>query len=763
MVMTGFLAVSRNGLHSEWLMDGEVGAGGISGTGYIRDSAGSNHLEMIGNARLELSSGEPLTMIYPDDGASGVDKTVTLKASGGDASFSGGATHPLSYFFQVDTVDSFDSDNLKESGWLPHYGEYRAFLSPSTTYYWRVAVKDSGRTVTTFTPTRSFTTEGRTNWYVKPVGGNYGSEEGTDYDNAWDGLLEVVFGETGVESGDTLHVCGLHYYTVTNDGYIASQGGILVLNGRQYSDSTERITIDGNCPEGEPGIVWGAYRMYDEPWVYEGNNVYSIHLDGCSHPGNMFQDVGIPTNDDYILLTPVSSITKCEATPGSYYLEEGQCRGNLFYVHTTDSSDPTGRIWANRWGYNFRIFDNRYITFKNLKLMATGSGIRSSYPSEYIRWENCELKHGEHGLIDFWDGHHNMEIINCELAWASNGIYLISSTNNSPSNYLIKGNYIHDIGVLPYHQNGDAHCVGVQGGHNGVIEDNICERCGSGPLFYTFTRQELMNTIVRRNLVKDCHNLGGATGYGISTQCNNDARADKSGNKFYQNIVTNCTVGGRFHYEYEQEVFNNVFHNCLDGLASGRNYNGKGAKVKLRNNIFLDNRRYQIRWYSGARNYTLDTDYNIYYPDGPDKFWVAYVGEVDFAGFQATQGVNGEGIRGPHSIVADPMFVDPDNGDFHLRPGSPAIDMGIDLGFTTDLEGTPVPQGTRPDVGAFEYIIGTGCGPADLNCDGSIDIFDLIIVASDFGKTSGFDEQADTDNNSEIDIYDLVFVSIRFT
>ena len=49
------------------------------------------------------------------------------------------------------------------------------------------------------------------------------------------------------------------------------------------------------------------------------------------------------------------------------------------------------------------------------------------------------------------------------------------------------------------------------------------------------------------------------------------------------------------------------------------------------------------------------------------------------------------------------IFVDPDNDDFHLLPGGPAIDAGTDVGYTTDFEGNPVPAGSTPDIGALEY------------------------------------------------------------
>ncbi len=30
-----------------------------------------------------------------------------------------------------------------------------------------------------------------------------------------------------------------------------------------------------------------------------------------------------------------------------------------------------------------------------------------------------------------------------------------------------------------------------------------------------------------------------------------------------------------------------------------------------------------------------------------------------------------------HSLAVDPLFVDPENGDFRFKPGSPALEMGI--------------------------------------------------------------------------------------
>jgi fibronectin-binding autotransporter adhesin len=58
---------------------------------------------------------------------------------------------------------------------------------------------------------------------------------------------------------------------------------------------------------------------------------------------------------------------------------------------------------------------------------------------------------------------------------------------------------------------------------------------------------------------------------------------------------------------------------------------------------------------------------------------------------------------GGHSLIDDPEFVDPLNGDYHLQFGSAAIDHGVDAGVYTDLNGNPRPVGLGFDIGAYEF------------------------------------------------------------
>ena len=51
-----------------------------------------------------------------------------------------------------------------------------------------------------------------------------------------------------------------------------------------------------------------------------------------------------------------------------------------------------------------------------------------------------------------------------------------------------------------------------------------------------------------------------------------------------------------------------------------------------------------------------------------------------------------------NNLVTDPLFVSA--SDFHLQPGSPAHDAGMDVGLTSDIEDNPIVG--LPDIGAYE-------------------------------------------------------------
>jgi hypothetical protein len=67
----------------------------------------------------------------------------------------------------------------------------------------------------------------------------------------------------------------------------------------------------------------------------------------------------------------------------------------------------------------------------------------------------------------------------------------------------------------------------------------------------------------------------------------------------------------------------------------------------------------------------------------------------------------GSGTVASNNLVGpDPLFVSAT--DYHLQAASPARNTGTASSVTTDLAGTPRPQETVPDVGAYEYLATVG-------------------------------------------------------
>jgi hypothetical protein len=65
-----------------------------------------------------------------------------------------------------------------------------------------------------------------------------------------------------------------------------------------------------------------------------------------------------------------------------------------------------------------------------------------------------------------------------------------------------------------------------------------------------------------------------------------------------------------------------------------------------------------------------------------------------------------DGALGSDPVDADPLLADPLNGDYHLLPGSGAIDQAVAVDMTIDIDGLPRPVGlsaTPYDLGADEF------------------------------------------------------------
>jgi hypothetical protein len=159
----------------------------------------------------------------------------------------------------------------------------------------------------------------------------------------------------------------------------------------------------------------------------------------------------------------------------------------------------------------------------------------------------------------------------------------------------------------------------------------------------------------------------------------------------------------------------------------------------------------------------------ILWADTPDEI----AGEPPSVSFSDVHG----GFAGPGNIGADPLFLNPDNGDLHLSPGSPCIDAAdntaVPQGITTDLEGNPrfvddpgtedTGYGDPPivDMGAYEFQ-GMPC-PWDLNGNGYVWIIDFLLFLWSWGSCDDPGHcPADFDGDSHVGVMDLLDLLCHF-
>lgn len=333
--------------------------------------------------------------------------------------------------------------------------------------------------------------------------------------------------------------------------------------------------------------------------------------------------------------------------------------------------------------------------------------IRFKYGANHNILRDNEIRNGRSNAITFYSG---------------------SNVDN-----LIENNHIH-------HFNGgdsDAHCVALTPGSNNIIiRGNLIHDCsGDGiqldavddtPIGdYSKDVQIIGNVLFRGGLPRseDGIDLKGADGVTITDNELHGYHYDTARGVAGRAIV--IQKGSR-----DILLERNVFHD----LGAGIDIHGEGGKrpeqVTIRNNLFHDiniDGRYAIAlnyavdvvlhhntianshgcsicvWRGGLRGGDLRN--NLVYDS--DK---ASLG-TDAVFLNVTLGYNGWFDTSSDFIMAtdvvrsgNPGFESAASDDYHLTSGSLVRDVGIAVGVYSDFEGESRPFGSRPDIGADEYV-----------------------------------------------------------
>ncbi len=360
-------------------------------------------------------------------------------------------------------------------------------------------------------------------------------------------------------------------------------------------------------------------------------------------------------------------------------------RGSVFAstnVFTISSPGTKGRpIVFSSYGIGNRP------TFRNISNNITLSCI--VIHTNWIVLDGLCIDTAGYAGIEIRTGATNNIVRNCEITRVAMGISVIGDHN------LIMNNYVHyplHMAVnTPFPTNDDFGAIGI-----GVLNSNnefcfnILDSCFASSYDYgedggAFEVNGFVDSCyIHHNWAKNCNGLmevGGGSSNGLWLAYNvyvNTRGADLMmlhldgpfastiNNLRFENNTVLC----------ENPTFINWAILDISGTPGP-------ATVMLRNNIF-----YCHHWAQFANKNTITHSNNLYFS----------------ADSQFTVGL----AVNPGELIGDPLFVNPDEGDFHLKAGSPAIGAGLILGYTYDIDNNAVSTVRPPSMGAFEQTSGVG-------------------------------------------------------
>lgn len=252
---------------------------------------------------------------------------------------------------------------------------------------------------------------------------------------------------------------------------------------------------------------------------------------------------------------------------------------------------------------------------------------------------------------------------------------------------VIRNNVMHDSTIAGQPNNANASGIHVYTLQNSLIENNEIYNSTNGIFvknFQSTNNPERLGSVFRNNLIHDVYR-------GIWFSIAGAGNAGHRNHTISHNIFTNTTLAVTSNpadageASLGQVVRNNLFVGPTIGVAT-KGYSG----LQIYDNIFYKSKRFGTD-NSQPPNFLSGIDYsdfNLFFQN-TGAFYLNLNGNAanppaaqSFSSLSAWQGatavIGGLSFDHPdnNSFEADPLFVDPENADYHLQATSPARGAG---------------------------------------------------------------------------------------